>query len=58
VREQERSAWKKIGKHAIPTKITMKNLKTGDSTTITMSNIEVDQGVSPGTFSRRELLRG
>jgi outer membrane lipoprotein-sorting protein len=58
VREQQRTDWKKVGKHSLPTKITMKNLKTGDSTTITMSNIVINQGVSPGTFSRRELLRG
>jgi outer membrane lipoprotein-sorting protein len=58
VREQQRAGWKKVGGHAMPTKITMKNLKTGDSTTITMSNIAVNQGVSSGTFSRRELLRG
>jgi outer membrane lipoprotein-sorting protein len=58
VREQERTAWKKIGGHNVPTKVTMKNLKTGDATTITLSNIVVNQGISPGTFSRRELLRG
>lgn len=58
VREQQRTAWKKVGGHNVPTKITMLNLKTGDSTVITMSNLVVNQGLSAGTFSRRELLRG
>lgn len=58
VREQQRTEWKNIGGHNVPTKITMLNLKTGDSTVITMSDIVVDQGVSESTFSRRELLRG
>ena len=58
VREQQRTDWKKVGGQNMPTKIIMKNLKTGDATTITMSNIAVNQGVSPGIFSRRELLRG
>lgn len=57
-REQTRSEWVKIDGHMVPTKISMLNLKTGDVTVITRTNLEVNQGVDESTFSRRELLRG
>lgn len=58
VREQLREDWKKIGGHFMPTRVTMKDLKTGNSSVITMTNIRVDQGVEDDLFSRRTLLRG
>ncbi len=58
VREQRRDEWKKVGGNNVPTKITMTNLKTGDATIITLSDLVVNQGVDDSVFSRRELLRG
>jgi outer membrane lipoprotein-sorting protein len=58
VREQQRGAWKKIDGKPRPTEIRMVNLKSGDVTVITMSDIAVDKGVDDSTFSRRQLLRG
>jgi outer membrane lipoprotein-sorting protein len=57
VRTQVREDWKKVGGKTIPTRVSMKNLKTGDVTQITLSNILVDQGVDDSKFSRRTLLR-
>ncbi len=58
VREQNRTEWIKIGEKLVPTKVSMLNVKTGDLTVITLSNIQVDQGIDDAVFSRRELLRG
>lgn len=58
VREQNRTDWIKIGDKLVPSKVSMLNIKTGDLTVITLSNIQVDQGVDDAVFSRRELLRG
>ena len=58
VREQHRDDWKKVGGKSIPTKISMLNLKTGDMTVITLSDIEANVDVDDSVFSRRELLRG
>ncbi len=58
VRVQTRSEWKAAGKAKIPTKITMKNLKTGDETVIDMTNIDVKSEIADDIFSRRTLLRG
>ena len=58
VRVQTRSQWKAAGKAKIPTKITMKNLKTGDETVIDMTNIDVKSEIADDIFSRRTLLRG
>ena len=58
VREQTRGAWKPFGKLKIPTNVTMKNLKTGDETVITLANVQVDTGIPDSTFSRRTLMRG
>jgi outer membrane lipoprotein-sorting protein len=57
VREQLREGWSKISGKAMPTKITMKNLKTGAETVLQLSDIKVDQGVEDDLFSRRTLLR-
>ena len=57
-REQRREGWKKIGGQPFPTRVVMVDLKSGDSTTIDMSNIKVNQGVGDEFFSRRTLLRG
>lgn len=58
VREQRRESWKKIAGKPFPTRVVMVDLKSGDSTTIDMSNIKVNQGVEDDLFSRRMLLRG
>ncbi len=58
VRVQTRGQWKAAGKAKIPTRITMKNLKTGDETVIEMTNIDVKTEISDDIFSRRTLLRG
>ena len=58
VREQIRENWRQVDKVPTPTKITMKDLKTGSKTTISLSNLRVNQGVDDGMFSRRTLMRG
>ena len=57
VREQTRSGWSKIEGRPFPTKISMKNLKTGAETKIKLSGIKVNQGVEDSLFSKRTLLR-
>lgn len=58
VRTQLREGWKKIDGELMPTKITMSDLKAGSSTVITLADVQVNQGVEDGLFSRRMLLRG
>lgn len=58
VRTQLREDWVKIKGELMPTKITMSDLKAGDSTIISLSNVQVNQGVEDDLFSRRMLLRG
>ena len=57
VREQVRSGWSKVEGKAFPTKISMKNLKTGAETKIQLSDIRVNTGVEDALFSKRTLLR-
>lgn len=58
IREQRREAWKKFGKIKIPTRVSMKNLKTGDETVVTLTGVQVNKGIPDSTFSRRTLMRG
>jgi len=58
VRTQLREDWVKIDGELMPTKISMSDLKAGDTTVIQLSNVLVNQGVSDDLFSRRMLLRG
>jgi len=58
VREQQRGDWSTIEGHPVPTKVSMRNLKTGDLTVITLGEFAVNQGVDESMFSRRQLLRG
>lgn len=58
VRTQTREDWVKIEGELMPTKVTMTDLKDGGSTVITLSNVQVNQGVEDDLFSRRMLLRG
>lgn len=58
VREQHRDEWIKVGNAKVPTKVKMINLKTGNTTIITLSDLEVNTGIADSMFSRRELLRG
>ena len=57
VRTQTREAWKKVGGELMPTKVSMANLKTGDTTVVELSDVRVNEGVDDGLFSRRQLLR-
>ncbi len=57
VRQQLREGWSKIGGELMPTKVSMSNLKTGDTTVIELTNVRVNEGVDDGLFSRRQLLR-
>lgn len=57
VRQQLREGWSKIGGELMPTKVSMRNLKTDDTTVIELSNVRVNEGVDDGLFSRRQLLR-
>lgn len=57
VRTQTRENWKKVGGKLMPTKVSMANLKTGDTTVIELSDVRVNEGVDSGLFSRRQLLR-
>ncbi len=58
VRTQTREEWKPFQDIKIPTRIRMKNLKTGDETVINMSEIDVNTAISDDLFSRRTLMRG
>jgi outer membrane lipoprotein-sorting protein len=58
VRTQTREEWKPFQDIKIPTRIRMKNLKTGDETVINMSEIDVNSAISDDLFSRRTLMRG
>lgn len=57
-RTQSREGWTDFTGGKIPTKIRMKNLKTGDETVINLSEIDVKTPVSDDLFSRRTLMRG
>ncbi len=57
VRTQTRESWKKVGGELMPTKVSMANLKTGDTTVVELSEVRVNEGVDDGLFSRRQLLR-
>lgn len=58
VRTQLREDWVKIDGELMPTKISMSDLKTGDTTVVQLANVLVNQGVEDDLFSRRMLLRG
>lgn len=58
VRKQTRTDWKEIEGELMPTKVSMHNLKTGDTTVITLSSVVVNSGLDASIFSRRNLLRG
>lgn len=58
VRQQLRDDWVKIEGELMPTKITMSDLKSGDSSVIRISDVQVNTGVEDDLFSRRMLLRG
>jgi outer membrane lipoprotein-sorting protein len=58
VRTQTREEWKPFEDMKIPTRVRMKNLKTGDETVIKMSEIDVKTAVPDDMFSRRTLMRG
>lgn len=58
IRTQLREEWKDFEDGKIPTRIRMKNLKTGDETVINLSEIDVKTPVSDDLFSRRQLMRG
>jgi outer membrane lipoprotein-sorting protein len=58
VRTQTREEWKPFEDIKIPTRIRMKNLKTGDETVINMAEIDVKTPIGDDLFSRRTLMRG
>lgn len=58
VRTQVREGWTKFEDSQIPTKIRMKNEKTGDETVINLTGIDVKTPVADDLFSRRTLMRG
>jgi outer membrane lipoprotein-sorting protein len=58
VRTQTREEWKPFEDMKIPTRVRMKNLKTGDETVINLSEIDVKTSISDDLFSRRTLMRG
>jgi outer membrane lipoprotein-sorting protein len=58
VRTQTRESWTKFEDSQIPTKIRMKNEKTGDETVINLTGIDVKTAVPDDLFSRRTLMRG
>lgn len=57
-RTQSREAWVPMEGFQIPTKIRMKNLKTGDETVINLSEMDYQTPISDDLFSRRTLMRG
>ncbi|MEM7159833.1 MAG: outer membrane lipoprotein-sorting protein [Myxococcota bacterium] len=58
VRTQLREGWTKIDGELMPTKVTMTDLKSNDSTVVHLRDVVVNQGVEDDVFSRRMLLRG
>lgn len=58
VRTQVREGWTKYEDIQIPTRIRMKNEKTGDETVINLSELDVKTPVADDLFSRRTLMRG
>lgn len=58
VRTQVREGWTKFEDVQIPTRIRMKNEKTGDETVINLSGLDVKTPVPDDLFSRRTLMRG
>ncbi|MEX1366872.1 MAG: outer membrane lipoprotein-sorting protein, partial [Nannocystaceae bacterium] len=58
VRTQTREGWTKINGELMPTKVTMEDHKTNDSTVVELRDVRVNQGVEDDLFSRRMLLRG
>ncbi len=58
VREQLREGWKNVEGVLLPTRITMRNFKTGDQTVVKLMDVRVNQGVTDDLFSRRTLMRG
>lgn len=58
VRTQTRENWTAFDGAQIPTRIRMKNLKTGDETVINLSELDVKTPISDDLFSRRTLMRG
>jgi outer membrane lipoprotein-sorting protein len=58
VRTQLREEWKPFEDTKIPTRVRMKNLKTGDETVINLSEIDVKTPIGDDLFSRRTLMRG
>lgn len=58
IRTQTREEWKAFEDGKIPTRIRMKNLKTGDETVINLSEIDVKTPIDESIFSRRTLMRG
>lgn len=58
VRTQTREDWTAFEGGQIPTKIKMKNEKTGDVTVIHLSELDVKTPVPDDLFSRRMLMRG
>ncbi len=58
VRTQTREDWTPFEGVQIPTKIRMKNEKTGDETVINLSELDVKTPVPDDLFSRRTLMRG
>lgn len=58
VRTQKREGWTKLNGQLMPTKVTMEDHKTNDSTVVELRDVRVNQGVEDDLFSRRMLLRG
>ncbi len=58
VRTQLREGWTKIDGELMPTKVSMTDLKAGDTTVVQLHDVQVNQGVDDDLFSRRMLLRG
>lgn len=58
IRTQTREEWKPFEDIKIPTRVRMKNLKTGDETVINLSEIDVKTPIADDLFSRRTLMRG
>ncbi len=57
-REQTREKWVKMEGKPMPTRIRMKNLKTGNETVINLTEIDVETEIPDSLYSRRTLLRG
>lgn len=57
IKQMTRSSFKKVGKYLFPSRLVVKDLRSGHKTIVKMSNVSMDSGISKKYFTRRYLKR-